>query len=185
MNEHFSAEQLEGGLTHIENAPRDKGELKMIVRRPATDSREVLSEAQLDTEQGLLGDNWHSRGSPRTDDGSAHPDMQLNIMNARATALIAGGEDRWPMAGDQLYIDMDLSEDNLPPGTQLAIGDAVIEVTDQPHLGCQKFKQRFGEPALKFVNSAKGRQLHLRGINARVVRAGTIRRNDTVAKVQG
>jgi hypothetical protein len=184
MNEHCSAEQLEAGLAHIEDAARDQGELRMIVRRPATDQREVLTEAQLDTENGLLGDNWHSRGSPRTDDGSAHPDMQLNIMNARATALIAGSEDCWPMAGDQLYIDMDLSEGNLPTGTRLAVGDALIEVTDQPHLGCQKFKQRFGESALRFVNSQKGKQLHLRGINARVVRAGTIRRSDTVSRVQ-
>jgi hypothetical protein len=184
MTEHRSAEQLEAGLAHIQEAPRDGGELRLIVRRPATDQREVLAEAQLDTEKGLLGDNWQAKGSRRTDDGSAHPDMQLNIMNVRATALIAGDEDRWPMAGDQLYIDMDLSEDNLPPGTRLAIGDAVVEVTAEPHLGCQKFKQRFGEAALRFVNSERGKQLHLRGINARVVSAGTIRSSDTVAKVQ-
>jgi MOSC domain-containing protein YiiM len=156
----------------------------MIVSRPGVDEREVLQTGELCTERGLVGDSWARRSSPRTDDGGPHPDMQLNIMNARATALIAGPEDRWPLAGDQLYIDMDLSEDNVPPGTRLSIGDAIIEVTDQPHLGCQKFKARFGEDALKFVNSEQGKQLHLRGINARVVQAGGIRRGDIVRKLR-
>ena len=146
MSEHATMDQLEAGLDHIRQAPADAGTLKMIVRRPAVDAREVLETAELCTQQGLKGDTWSSRPSPRSRDGGAHPDMQLNIMNARATALIAGGEDRWPLAGDQLYLDMDLSEDNVPPGTRLALGDAIIEVTDQPHLGCQKFKARFGEP---------------------------------------
>jgi hypothetical protein len=185
MSDHATREQLEAGLDHICQAPDDAGELKMIVRRPAVDQREVLREAELCTENGLVGDTWSSRPSPRTGDGSAHPDMQLNIMNARATALIAGSEERWPLAGDQLYLDMDLCEENLPPGTRLAVGEAIIEVTDQPHLGCQKFKARFGEDALRFVNSDEGRKLHLRGINAKVVQAGSIRSGDVARKVGG
>ena len=184
MSSHATKDQLEAGLEHIRQAPSDGGQLRMIVRRPGTDQREVLQAGELCARRGLVGDNWAERGSPRTDDGGPHPDMQLNIMNARATALIAGSEDRWPLAGDQLYLDLDLSEANLPPGTRLAIGEAVIEVTDQPHLGCQKFKARFGEDALKFVNSNVGKQLHLRGINARVVQAGAIRTGDSAHKVQ-
>jgi MOSC domain-containing protein YiiM len=109
--------------------------------------------------------------------------MQLNLMNARAIALLAQEKDRWSLAGDQLYVDLDLSEENLPPGTQLAIGAAIIEVTDQPHTGCKKFMARFGADALKFVNSPVGKGLHLRGVNARVVQPGAIHTGDVVRKV--
>ncbi|MDJ0879530.1 MAG: hypothetical protein QNI86_13010 [Halieaceae bacterium] len=183
MTYHKTTVELEAGLDHVRAAPSDVGELKLVVRRPANNEREVLAEAQLCTQQGLEGDNWSTRGSPRMKDGSSHPDMQLNIMNVRATALVAGPEERWPLAGDQLYVDMDLSEANMPAGTRLSIGDALIEVTDQPHLGCQKFRERFGEDALRFVNSDIGKQLHLRGINARVIEPGTIRPGDTVRKL--
>ena len=127
--------------------------------------------------------NWNQRPSSRTDDGGPHPDMQLNVMNARAVALVAGDRDRWSLAGDQLYVDLDISEANVPPGTQLAIGTAVIEVTDQPHTGCAKFTQRFGLEAHRFVNSRERADLHLRGINAKVVTPGTIRPGDAVTKV--
>ena len=109
--------------------------------------------------------------------------MQLNIMNARVARLIAGSPERWPLAGDQLYIDMNLSDDNLPPGTRLSLGEAIIEVTAEPHLGCQKFKQRFGEAAMKFVNSDRGKILKLRGINAKIVRGGVIRSGDVARKL--
>ncbi|MDF2732971.1 MAG: hypothetical protein K0S92_1605, partial [Desertimonas sp.] len=121
--------------------------------------------------------------SGRTDDGSAHPDMQLNIINARLSRLVGGADDDVrALAGDQLHVDLDLSSDNLPPGAQLAIGDAVIEITDQPHTGCAKFAARFGKEALRFVNVGAGKQLRLRGINAKVVIPGTIRRGDTITK---
>jgi MOSC domain-containing protein YiiM len=154
----------------------------MIVRRPAVNEREVLTQAVLSLREGLEGDNWRSRGSSRTPDGSAHPGMQLNLMNARVIALIAQEKARWPLAGDQLYVDLDLSEDNLPPGTRLSLGTALIEVTAVPHLGCKKFVARFGLDAMKFVNSPLGRQLHLRGINAKVIRPGHIRQGDIVQK---
>jgi MOSC domain-containing protein YiiM len=109
--------------------------------------------------------------------------MQLNLINARLIALLAQDKARWPLAGDQLYVDLDLSEENLPPGTRLTIGAAVIEVTDQPHTGCKKFAARFGADAVKFVNSPEGKALHLRGINAKVVQGGTIRAGDTVRKI--
>jgi MOSC domain-containing protein YiiM len=172
---HLSMEELEAGLAEIRRSPRDGGVLELIVRRPAVDEREVLGEGELHGAEGLVGDTWSARGSSRTADGTAHPDMQLNIMNARVIALLARERGRWPLAGDQLFIDMDLSAENLPAGTRLALGSAVIEVTAQPHTGCKKFAARFGLDALKFVNSPEGKQLRLRGINARVVQPGLIR----------
>ena len=180
---HLSMAELEAGLDDIRRAPKDEGRLEMIVRRPAVDQREVLQEGQLDLADGLLGDTWKSRGSSRTADGSAHPEMQLNLMNARVVALLAQDKQRWQLAGDQLFVEMDLSEENLPPGSQLAIGEAVIEVTAQPHTGCQKFVSRFGLDAMKFVNSPLGKQLHLRGINAKVVQPGVIRAGDVIHKI--
>jgi MOSC domain-containing protein YiiM len=157
--------------------------LAMIVRRPQMGVREVLAEGELDLVNGLVGDNWNTRGSSRTADGSAHPNMQLTIMNARVIALVAQEQERWPLAGDQLFIDLDLSAGNVPPGTRLSLGSAVIEVTDQPHTGCYKFVCRFGQEALNFINSPTGKQLQLRGVNAKVVQPGVIRVGDVVKKM--
>ena len=180
---HLTQEQLTSGLDEILKSPRDKGVLNLIVRRPETEQREILQEGTLDPACGLHGDNWLSRGSRATADGSAHPEMQLNIMNSRVIALVAQDPQRWALAGDQLYIDMDLSPENLPPGTRLSIGSAIIEVTSPPHTGCKKFVARFGKDAMMFVNSGVGKQLNLRGINAKVVQAGSIRINDIAKKV--
>lgn len=180
---HLSITELEAGMDRIRQSPKDNGVLEMIVRRPRDDEREVIDSAELDPLQGLIGDNWKARGSKHTADGSANIKMQLTIMNSRTIALVAQDQERWPLAGDQLYIDMDLSDDNLPPGTRLALGTAVIEVSAQPHTGCWKFSSRFGVEATKFVNSPEGKQLHLRGINAQVVQAGTIRVGDVFRKI--
>ena len=180
---HLTMAELEAGLDTIRQAPKDEGVIALIVRRPKVDAREVLEEGELDLVEGLVGDTWKVRGSSRTSDGAAHPDMQLNVMNARVIALLAREKDRWPLAGDQLFIDMDVSSENLPPGTRLALGSAVIEVTDQPHTGCKKFEARFGLDALKFVNSPLGRQLQLRGLNAKVKQPGVIRVGDSVKKI--
>jgi len=183
MWEPLTKEALEKGLGKIRQSPKDNGVVELIVRRPKIDKREVVEEGVLDLKEGLVGDNWKVRGSSRTSDRSAHPLMQLNIMNARSIALLAQDKSRWPLAGDQLYIDLDLSDDNLLPGSKLAIGLAVIEVTEIPHNGCKKFRDRYGLEALKFVNSIVGKQLHLRGINAKVVQPGAIRVGDTVKKI--
>src|SRR5690349_13766872 len=180
---HLTTAELEAALEHLRQTPKDEGVVHLIVRRPEVEEREVLDEAELDTELGLIGDNWKVRGSRRTADGSAHPEMQINIMNSRVTALVAQEKDRWPLAGDQLYIDMDLSKDNLPGGTQLAIGTAVLEVSPLPHTGCHKFVARFGAEAMRFVNSTVGRELCLRGINARVIKGGAIRIGDIARKL--
>jgi MOSC domain-containing protein YiiM len=179
---HLTTAEIESGLDDIRRSPADGGILRMIVRRPKIGERELLPEAELDLHVGLVGDTWKDRKSRRTPDGSPHPDMQLNIMNARTIDLLARDTARWPLAGDQLFVDLDLSGANLPPGTRLSLGTAVIEVTSQPHTGCEKFVERFGADAMKFVNSPEGRSLNMRGINAKVVQAGTIRVGDRISK---
>jgi hypothetical protein len=183
LRKHLSMAELEAGLDEIRRAPKDDGLLKLIVRRPSVNEREVLSEGELHVDDGLIGDTWKDRRSKTTADGSPNPLMQINIINSRVAALVAQDETRWQLAGDQLYLDMDLSDENLPAGTRLSLGTAVIEVTEPPHLGCQKFVSRFGLDAMKFVNSATGRQLHLRGINARVIQGGIIRVGDLAKKI--
>lgn len=176
-------QELEAALDHLRDAPKDDGVLQLIVRRPAVDQREVLEEAELDPVLGLIGDTWNVRSSSKTPDGSPHPEMQINVMNARVTALVAQARERWQLAGDQLYIDMDLSKENLPPGSRIAVGTAVIEVSSLPHTGCQKFVSRFGVDAMKFVNSKVGKELCLRGINAKVVQAGVVKVGSTARKI--
>ena len=180
---HLSVTELEAGLGIIRQSPSDQGVLKMIVRRPKVDERELVNEAELDLEEGLVGDTWKVRGSKAMPDGSANIHAQITVMNMRAIALLAQDEARWSLAGDQLFVDFSLGEDNIPPGTRLAIGSAILEVSAVPHTGCAKFSARFGVDALKFVNSPDGKQLHLRGINTRVVQAGTIRVGDVVRKI--
>ena len=176
--------RLEESLDHIRNAPSDAGTVELIARRPAVDEREVLTEARLDTHDGLVGDTWRTRGSSRTADGGPNPDSQITLMNARAAAAIAGERERWPLAGDQIYVDLDLSQTNLPPGSRIQIGSAVIEFSETPHTGCAKFSARFGNDALRFVNSPDGRELRLRGANCRVVMAGIVRPGDAIRKLQ-
>jgi hypothetical protein len=180
---HLTMDELEAALDHLRDAPKDDGRVHLIVRRPTVNEREVIEEAELDTVLGLIGDSWNVRPSSKTPDGSPHPEMQINIMNARVTALVAQDKDRWALAGDQLYIDMDLSKENLPAGSRLAIGSAVLEVSPLPHTGCHKFVSRFGVDAMKFVNSAVGRELCLRGINAKVVQAGVVKVGHTAKKI--
>jgi len=178
---HATPAELEAGLAAIREAPREEGVLDLIVRRPAVEEREVLEEAVLDLDDGLVGDCWRGRG--RSGGRPANTKAQVTVMNARSTAVVARERERWPLAGDQLYVDFDLSVENLPPGSRLAIGSAVLEVSEEPHTGCKKFSSRFGLDALMFVNSPEGKALNLRGINTRVVQSGTIRVGDVVRKV--
>ena len=181
---HISIDELRAGLDHVRGAPADSGTLELIARRPAEEQREILEAGELDLSAGLIGDMWAERPSSSTPDGGPNPEAQVTVMNARAAALVAGPEtDRWAQAGDQLYVDLDLSHANLPAGARLRIGDAVLEVTEAPHLGCGKFSRRFGVDAVKLVNSEIGRALRLRGVNARVVTPGPVRRGDPVRKL--
>ena len=178
-----SSQELQSNLDNILESPKNNGVLKMISRRPGVNLREVLNTGELSLTDGLIGDSWKERGSRHTPNKTAHPEMQLNIMNARVIALIAREEPNWSLAGDQLFIDMDLSGENLPAGTKLAFGSAEIEITSIPHNGCGKFKERFGSDALKFVNSELGKEHHFRGLNAKVIKPGIINKGDIIRKL--
>jgi len=174
--EHRTTDELTAALDEIRRSPADGGTVALIVRRPEEGEREVLEEGLLDLEQGLVGDRWSRPAAP-------NPETQLTLMNVRAADAIAGGPERRPLAGDQLFVDLDLSIENLPAGTRLAVGDAVVEVTPEPHTGCAKFSARFGTDALRFVNKPPGRELRLRGVNTRVVTPGAVRAGDTISKL--
>ncbi|WP_030435581.1 hypothetical protein [Actinoplanes subtropicus] len=178
---HRSVEEIRERLPLVRRSPRDLGALALAVCRPAVDAREVLSHAELDLETGLIGDGWSRRAGSRTDP-SPNPERQLTVINSRFIELIAGPDrDAWALAGDQLYVDLDLSVDALPTGSRLAIGDrAVIEVTEPPHNGCAKFAARFGRDAHKIVWTEEGQRLRLRGLNARVIVGAPIATGDAV-----
>jgi len=174
--------ELDAHLDHVRAAPRFAGTVELIVRRPTHEAREIVDEAELDLAHGLVGDNWLVRGSKRTPDGSANLEQQLTLMSVRAIAAIVE-RDRWALAGDQFFVDMDLSATNLPAGTQLQLGTALVEISATPHTGCDKFTARFGSDATKWVNTGAGRELRLRGVNARIVRGGIVRRGDSLCRV--
>ena len=147
---HLSREQLEAGLEEISQSPKEQGTLDMIVRRPKVGVRDIVENGVLNKDVGLEGDNWKTRG------GSERPaklETQITLTNSRAIQHIAQSKGRWALAGDQLYVDFDLGEENLPAETHLSIGSAVLEITEEPHNGCKKFVERFGMDAMLFVNS--------------------------------
>jgi hypothetical protein len=175
------ADQLEAGLERILDSPSDLGTVELVVRRPAEGEREILEEGVLDLEQGLVGDRWRPHpGGDGADDGKR---AQITLMNARVIDLVSGGRERWALAGDQLYVDLDLRSENLPPGTRLQVGSAILEVTDVPHTGCAKFTARFGSAATRFINAKPNRDLRLRGMNTRIVTPGAVRPGDTIRKL--
>jgi len=180
---HLSTEELDAGLDFIRQSPADGGTLQMISRRPATDERELLQEGQLDLKEGLAGDSWSTRGRGSDPPREPNPDTQLTLMNSRVADLVSGSQERWPLAGDQLFVDLNIGLDNLPAGTRLAVGSAVIEVTAEPHTGCKKFVARYGMEAMNFVNTPEGKHMCLRGINTKIVEAGAIRVGDKITKV--
>ena len=175
---------LEARLDHLRAAPAETGTLEMIVRRPDTEVREILDAGVLDETGGLTGDNWLSRATSHAIAEGRHLDAMITVMNARMTRLLGDTEDVQALAGDQLYVDLDLSHDNLPASTRITVGDdVVLEVSAKPHAGCKKFLARFGEDAVAFVNSEEGSRLRLRGLNARVVRGGVVHRGDVVRRL--
>lgn len=171
---HLNTAEIEARMDEVLASPGDCGTVELIVRRPKTDLREELENGELDVEKGLIGDRWN----PKSGDGS-----QITLMNSRFASLIAQDDSRRALAGDQLFVDFSLSEANVPPGTKLAVGSAMLEVTSVPHNGCKKFVQRFGLDAMKFANSEFGKRHHLRGIYARVIVAGTVARGDEIRKL--
>jgi hypothetical protein len=181
---HRDADDLTAGLDAVRRSPADSGVVEMLVVRPGVDAREVRDSVEVDVERGIVGDTWVERGSRRMADGSANPEAQVTVMNAVAARLVAATPDRMPLAGDQVYVDLDLSTENLPTGTVLDFGGAALEVTAEPHTGCAKFSARFGVEALRLTATPEGRFLRLRGINTRVLRAGRISVGDTVKVVR-
>jgi MOSC domain-containing protein YiiM len=179
----FSNTELEAGLDAIRQSPALEGKIELIVCRPEREKRKILAEGRMDLKEGLVGDNWYAKNKESGKDPEDQLGRQITLMNARCIALLAGTRDRWPLAGDQLYVDLDLGEENLPPGTRLQAGESILEVTEKPHLGCKKFMTRYGKDALRFVNSPLGVKLHLRGINAKVIREGTVRTGDEIRKM--
>lgn len=174
---------IETRLAEKGESPRDNGTVEMIVCRPQDNERLQLEQAELDLTEGLKGDNWRARGSRHTDDGSAMIEAQITLMNSRTIDAIAQDREKWALAGDQLFVDFDLSAENLPAGQQIAIGTAILEVSEVPHNGCGKFTERFGSEATRFVNSKEGRANRRRGVNTRVIQAGTVKTGDRITKI--
>ena len=180
---HRTREELERGLRKVLQSPKDGGRLEAIVVRPGAKQRRSLGECELSPEGGLHGDRWADGCWKTLPDGRPHPDVQVAIMNSRAIAWIAGDRSRWELAGDSLYVDLDLSDENLSPGDRLSVGSVILVITETPHLGCQTFGERFGAEAVSFVNCPEGRRLHLRGIYARIIQAGLVTVGDVVRKL--
>lgn len=180
---HFTKVELESHLNYIFESPQNNGELKMIVSRPDVDLRAELNTGMLSKKEGLIGDSWKNRSSRHTPDNSPFVDVQLTLMNSRVIDALTADKKRWALAGDQLFVDLDLSEENLPPGSRLKIGESIVEISKIPHNGCGKFKERFGSDALKFVNSPLGKKKHFRGLNAKVIKEGIIKIGDTITKL--
>lgn len=181
--EHLTTDQLAAGLDHVLQAPKESGSIEMLVRRPADLEREEVDSGEITVANGLEGDNWLTRGSTSTEDGSSNPEAQLTLMNSRVADLVAGSRDRWALAGDQVYVDFDLTEENLPAGSRLGVGSAIVEVSATPHTGCAKFVRRFGLDAYRFANSDEGAAMRLRGVNTRVIQSGAVARGDVVKKL--
>jgi hypothetical protein len=182
--EHKTRDELQEKIPLILSAAKHQGKIELIVVRPDTNQRQIKQEAELDLHLGMIGDNWKDRGNRKCFNGAANPDMQITVMSSRVLDAIAATKNDWPLVGDQLIVDMDLSKENLPPCTQLQIGSAVIEVTAEPHLGCKKFQDRFGKAALEFVNSDFGKLHRFRGLNARIKIAGVVKQGDMIVKIQ-
>jgi len=183
-NESFRSEtELAGRLDYVRQAPANQGPVVTIIRRPGTDQRDLPEEAELTPEAGLAGDRWAATCSRRLPSGVVNPDTQITIMGRRVLELLTDDPSRWPLAGDNLLVDFDVSQSNLPPGQRIGIGTAILEITAEPHNGCAKFSNRFGPSALKFVNSPEGKLLRLRGVHAQVVVAGRVKVGDRIEKL--
>jgi len=180
---HLSEAELATGLPQVRQSPADGGTVVQIVVRPDRDLRELPQSCTVTPEAGIPADRWARHCTHQLPDGRLNPETQLTLMNTRCLALVAGSRDRWALAGDNLIVDLDLSEGNLATGQRLKIGEAILEITAKPHTGCSKFSGRFGAEALQFVNSPEGKALRLRGVHAQVIQPGRITVGDRIEKL--
>ncbi len=181
-----SLQALKAGLdAMLAAAPKDNGTLDLIVMRPDHDLRVLPQSFEVRGDDGLPGDHWKRGTGYALEDGTGDPDAQICMMMSGCIRAIAGDKANWPPAGDNFFIDMDLTPANMPPGTRFAIGSAEFVVTGIPHNGCQSFIDRYGRDACLFVNTGEGKAHRLRGIYARVTRDGTVSVGDTVRKLNG
>ena len=174
---------LQASLDHVLESPKDEGTVEFAQIRPAKGKREARESVHLSTEEGAQGDRWILTAPRDRETGEIWREMQVTLMNARMIEAIAGDRDNWPPAGDQFFVDFDLSAENLPAGTHIGIGTAVLEVSAEPHLGCDRFIERYGIDACRFVNSREGKALRLRGVNCRIVRDGEVRSGDRLRRI--
>jgi MOSC domain len=179
---YMTEQDIEQRMDWVLDSPTDRGRVELIVVRPKTNGRESLAQAEFSPEGGVAGDNWLTHCWKKTASGASDPEVQVAIMNARMIEVLAGDKSCWPPAGDQLFVDFDLGVENLRLGDQLEIGGAVLEIAAEPHRGCQKFKQRFGEAALHWVNSTQGDACRLRGVYANIISAGQVEVGDVIYK---
>lgn len=181
--QHVTAEQLAAGIAELCDSPREQGRVDLVVVRPMQGKRQCLERVLISLEAGVVGDRWLTTSWKKLANGSAHPAVQVTLMNARCIRLIAGEPTNWAIAGDNLFVDLDLSRENLPTGARLKIGECILQITSVAHNGCWKFKDRFGEAAVKFVNSPEGKKLRLRGVHARVVQGGEVAVGDCIERL--
>jgi hypothetical protein len=168
---HLASDELERGYAQL-SPPKDSGELALICARGEDGQRSELQRAALSVRGGLPGDAWF-RDCPEK------VDAQLTVMRVDVARLFANGQSI-TLAGDNLFVDLDLSKANLPCGSRLRIGGALLEVTPEPHNGCLKFRQRFGADALRFTAEPNRHDQHLRGIYLKTVEAGEVAVGDTI-----
>lgn len=168
-------EHLERRLAALPEAPRNHGLVGLLVRRGEGGLREMPDRARLTPDGGVPGDAWGRQKEPSLE-------AQIAVMQIDVAELITNGQPL-TLFGDGLFLALDLSAANLPPGSRVRAGAATLEVTPKSHNGCRKFLSRFGADALRFVSKPDLRHRNLRGIYMRVVEGGEVATGDPVAVI--
>jgi len=173
-----TTDEINSNLSFILSSPKDVGKIESIIVRRRKNERELRKEVFLSPEKGVEGDRWYdlSKGKP-------DPRRQLTIINSRLIKLLAQSVERMQLAGDNLIIDLDISDANLPVGQRLTIGKVMVEITDVPHTGCSRFAERYGNDAVEFINAPERSSLRLRGVYAKFLNSGLIHVGDIIKKI--
>ena len=177
---------LDKPINYNQSSPRDNGVVKLLVIRPETHVRTLPNAVVVSVEQGVVGDKWEAECTIKLENGKSNPDLQIAIINTKVIKEIAQSDfdmDRLALAGDNIYADLNLCEENMPVGQQIQIGNTLLEVTPFPHFGCKKFSERYSVEDLKVVNSTAGKPQHLRGIYVKVIKNGSISIGESIKKI--